>query len=111
MKKSLLIVPVMVSIFVFFSFNILHAQNIGMGTTTPHPTALLHIDLGTSTVKGFLVNGTYNGTSTVPDLGAGSRMMFYPGKAAFRAGYINNTQWDNTNVGRYSIAMGFTILS
>ena len=33
-------------------------------------------------------------------------MMFYPGKAAFRAGYVSNLDWDNANVGRYSAALG-----
>jgi hypothetical protein len=38
--------------------------------------------------------------------GAGTRMMWYPGKAAFRAGYINGTQWDDANIGLYSTAFG-----
>ena len=82
-------------------------QNVGIGTNTPNANALLHINTGASTTKGFLVNGTYNGSSTIPDLGAGSRMMFYPGKAAFRAGSVSGPQWDNSNVGLYSIAMGY----
>ena len=82
------------------------AQNVGIGTTTPNTSALLQINTGSSTTKGILVTGTYNAASTVPDLGAGSRMMFYPGKAAFRAGYVNGTQWDNTNVGFFSTAIG-----
>ncbi len=84
----------------------LNAQNIGIGTTTPNPASLLHIDLGSSTTKGFLITGDNNVGSTVPDLGAGPRVMFYPGKIAFRAGSVSGTQWDNANVGRGSIAMG-----
>ncbi len=84
----------------------LHAQNVGIGTTTPNSTALLHVDLGTSITNGLLVTGTLNTLATVPDFGAGSRLMFYPGKGAFRAGYVIGTQWDNVNVGDFSAAMG-----
>src|SRR6266404_2837894 len=84
-----------------------HTQNVGIGTATPEATALLHVYLGTSTTQGFLVNGTVDAASTVPNLGIGSRMIFYPGKAAFRAGYVNGTQWDNANVGLFSSAIGY----
>ena len=86
------------------------AQNVGIGTTAPNPAALLHVNLGTITTKGFLVTGTYNG-GTVPDLGAGARLMFYPGKLAFRAGNVNGTQWDNSNVGTSSVAKEFSLLA
>jgi hypothetical protein len=84
-----------------------NSANTGIGTSSPNTSALLHINTGTSTSKGFLVTGTYNGSSTVPDLGGGSRMMYYPGKAAFRAGSVNGTQWDNSNTGIYSFAAGY----
>ncbi|HMJ48263.1 MAG TPA: tail fiber domain-containing protein [Ferruginibacter sp.] len=91
----------------FLSFS-LPAQNVGIGTATPHANALLHVDLGTSPTKGILFSGTYNQfSSTLPDLGAGTRMMFYPGKSAFRAGTVSGNQWDNLNVGRYSTATGY----
>jgi hypothetical protein len=78
--------------------------NIGIGTGTP--SALLHVDLGSSNSQGLLITGSQNNNSSVPDLGAGSRLMFYPGKAAFRAGVVNGTQWDDLNIGQGSIAMG-----
>ena len=34
-------------------------------------------------------------------------MMWYPKKAAFRVGYVDGTQWDDGNIGYYSIAMGY----
>ena len=86
-------------------FTKLYAQ-VGIGTATPNAAALLHVDAGTSTTKGLLLTGTYNASATVPSLGAGTRLMFYPGKAAFRAGYVSGTQWDNAFVGLYSVAMG-----
>jgi hypothetical protein len=57
---------------------------------------------------GTLLGGDYDGgfSSRIPAEGSGTRMMWYPGKAAFRAGYINGTQWDDANVGNYSVAIG-----
>ena len=87
-------------------FTKLYAQ-VGIGTATPNAAALLHVAADTSTTKGLLVTGTYNSSATVPNLGAGTRLMFYPGKAAFRAGFVDGTQWDNSFVGPYSVAMGY----
>ena len=86
-----------------------NAQNVGIGTNSPNSSALLHIELNGNVTKGLLVSGNYNGSATVPSLGSGSRLMFYPGKAAFRAGFIDagGTQWDNANVGFFSAAMGY----
>lgn len=81
--------------------------NTGIGTSTPNATAKLHVALGTSTTDGLLVTGTYDVSSTVPNLGAGSRLMWYPGKSAFRAGRSLGTEWDNASVGRVSFASGY----
>jgi len=86
-------------------FSKLYAQ-VGIGTATPNAAAMLHVDAGTSLTKGLLITGTYNLSATFPDLGAGSRLMFYPAKAAFRAGFVSATQWNNGFVENYSIAMG-----
>jgi len=45
-------------------------------------------------------------TGVIPIEGAGTRMMWYPAKSAFRAGYVSGTQWDDVNIGIYSTAMG-----
>ena len=57
---------------------------------------------------GFLVTGTHGSGNAVDTeiTGAGTRMFFNPNSSSFRAGYINGTQWDDTNIGSYSIAMG-----
>ncbi|MFL5382039.1 MAG: tail fiber domain-containing protein [Longimicrobiaceae bacterium] len=58
---------------------------------------------------GILIGGIYDGDASftgVPAEGAGTRMMWYPRKAAFRAGGINGTQWDAANIGDYSVAIG-----
>src|SRR5687768_9426088 len=54
------------------------------------------------------------GIGIIPATGAGYRMMWYPYKAAFRAGGTDDggagNYWDDTNVGFYSWAGGnFTI--
>jgi hypothetical protein len=43
----------------------------------------------------------------IPMEGTGTRLMWYPGKGAFRAGRVNGTQWNDNNVGMYSVALGF----
>jgi|GEM_PF-3101415 len=45
-------------------------------------------------------------TGTIPATGAGSRMMWYPRKAAFRAGFVAGAAWDDVNIGNYSAAFG-----
>lgn len=55
---------------------------------------------------GLLVTGTHGSGDDVLISGAGTRMFFNPKKAAFRAGYANGIEWDNVNIGNYSIAMG-----
>ena len=56
----------------------------------------------------FVNDGTEN--DSIPAEGAGTRMMWYPEKAAFRAGQVgkfkDGTQWDASNVGAYSVAFG-----
>lgn len=57
----------------------------------------------------FLNNGTSSPPgvgNTVTISGEGTRLMWIPDKAAFRAGYINGTQWDETSIGAYSSAFG-----
>lgn len=55
---------------------------------------------------GFYVGGLL-GFGVIPKTGAGERMMWYPYKAAFRAGAVTNTQWDDANLGFYSAALGY----
>ena len=46
------------------------------------------------------------GSGTIPATGTGTRMMWYPAKAAFRVGGVNSSAWDDANVGGYSVAIG-----
>ena len=70
--------------------------NIGIGTTTP--AAKLHVNNGS-----LLLDGT---TGAIPATGAGTRLMWYPAKAAFRAGVVAGTQWDDANIGANSTVGG-----
>ena len=90
-----------------FFFQPAAQESIGIGTTTPHASALLHINAGLNGAKGLLVTGfDVYPSVTVPDLGSGNRLMFYPGKAAFRAGSVDGNEWNNNNVGHVSTAFG-----
>ncbi len=83
--------------------------NTGIGISTP--SALLHTH-GTGTSGGnVLFAGEYK-TSAIqqgnpPATGAGTRMMLYPDKAAFRSGRVTGTEWNKDNIGNYSVAMGY----
>lgn len=61
---------------------------------------------GVDTYGLLSATGTYGGTNSLSLSGAGTRMFWDPYKAAFRAGYINGTQWDDSNIGAYSVAFG-----
>jgi len=73
------------------------ANAVGIGTSSP--SAQLHVDGG-----GLLCTGATGGT---PVSGAGTRLMWIPSKAAFRAGGVPDDQWDNANIGDYSVALGY----
>jgi len=74
---------------------------------------------------GLLVQGTYTTTTpadSIPATGAGTRLMWYPAKAAFRAGRVfdntvagigtdGRTFWNPANVGNYSVAFGNNTLA
>lgn len=81
-----------------------------------HPTAVTSIvnsDADTTMEVNYngslLMPGTYNPTApndSIPAEGAGNRLMWYPAKAAFRAGQVGSTQWDASNIGLHSVAFG-----
>jgi hypothetical protein len=74
--------------------------NVGIGTADPK--AGLHV----SDTNGVLFTGTY-GEGEIPIEGVGTRMMWYPGKAAFRAGRVTeSTYWAADSIGDYSFATG-----
>ncbi len=80
-------------------FVIDEAGLVGIGRLAPR--ALLDVDGGD-----FIVSGTHSGIASVPVSGTGTRMFFDNEMSAFRAGWVNGTQWDNGNIGQYSFATG-----
>ncbi|MCF6269930.1 MAG: tail fiber domain-containing protein [Melioribacteraceae bacterium] len=73
-----------------------------LGINQDTPTAGLHMVSN----DGLLVQGTYNNGNSW-SLGAGTRMHWISGKAAFRVGVVTGTHWDDANVGDYSFATGY----
>lgn len=98
MKTFLLLIACLTSTL----FCMAQTGNVGIGTTTP--TARLHV---TDSSVLFNAAGTANFTGNPPITGAGRRMMWWPGRAAFRTGYVSGSQWDKDSIGVYSFAAGY----
>jgi hypothetical protein len=87
--------------------------NVGIGTGFDIPSALLHAH-GTGAGGGnVLFSGEFKsvGFGAPPASGAGTRMMWFPDKAAFRAGRVNGNLWDNSLIGLNSMAWGYNTLA
>ncbi|HOY32754.1 MAG TPA: tail fiber domain-containing protein [Bacteroidales bacterium] len=83
-----------------------NGTSIGIGTSIP--TALLQT-FGIGTGGGnVLFVGSYKSSNpgAAPASGAGTRMMWYPDKAAFRAGYVAEAYWDTDSTGYFSVGFG-----
>jgi hypothetical protein len=84
-----------------------HAALTGLGNDD-HPQYLL---AGVrDAADGFVVTGTV-GTGTLAASGAGTRFVWYPRRAALRAGRVGLDQWDDANIGNYSVAMGLNTIA
>ena len=79
--------------------------NVGVGTNAPEFRLTLDND-GGIIAKGVRFNGKILEAS-----GQGTRLIWYPRKAAFRAGFILGNQWDDANIGNYSAAFGFCTIA
>ncbi|MDR4504175.1 MAG: hypothetical protein MRK01_05180 [Candidatus Scalindua sp.] len=76
--------------------------NVGIGTSTPEFKFSLDND------GGIIAKGTYDSGTDLKTEGKGARLIWYPKKAAFRAGYVDDNQWDDKQIGIYSVAMGWS---
>jgi hypothetical protein len=77
--------------------------NIGIGTNAPR--GRLHVQEGSVV---FSAAGDIPvDKALLPDSGAGRRMMWYADKAAFRAGYVSGSDWNQNLIGNYSFATGY----
>ena len=67
------------------------------------------VTIATLISSGFKVNGVLlveGTTGATPVSGAGTRLMWVPAKAAFRAGVVTGTQWDDASIGTNSTVGG-----
>src|SRR2546427_6676556 len=56
-----------------------------------------------------IIKGVHGSGPNLPEAGSGTKLIWYPKKAAFRAGFVNFDDWDNTNIGEYSTAIGYDV--
>jgi len=80
-----------------------YSQNVGIGTNAPK--ARLHV--ADSSVVFTAGDPFLSVTPPVPVTGAGARMLWYAGKASFRVGFIDASQWDKDSIGTFSFASGY----
>lgn len=82
---------------------------VGISTSTINPEFALSIGDG----GGIISKGNLGQGEVLASSGSGTKLIWYPRKAAFRAGYISpgNTQWDDGNIGNNSFAVGQNTLA
>ena len=87
-----------------FSFTA-RAGNGGTARPLPSTGASLPAAIVLRQDGGFVAGGA-EGVGAIPASGPGVRSMWYPGKAAFRAGQVDDAEWNDVNVGLRSTAFG-----
>ncbi|OGX08629.1 MAG: hypothetical protein A2Z88_01685 [Omnitrophica WOR_2 bacterium GWA2_47_8] len=80
-------------------FTMNNNYSVGIGTQTP--AAKLHL----ANDGAIVAEGTLDSGVTVPS-GPGVRFMWNPRKMAIRSGQALNNEFDDANIGRYSVAFG-----
>lgn len=60
---------------------------------------------------GFVSTASRTSAETLAVSGAGRRFFWHGGKGALRAGEIESDDWDEANIGRWSVALGFDTLA
>lgn len=73
---------------------------VGLGTNTPEFKLTLEND------GGVIARGTFGAGASLTLSGSGSKLIWYPRKSAFRVGYVVGTEWDDVNIGSYSMITG-----
>lgn len=84
--------------------NIFNTNNGWVGIGTSAPQAALHV--ADSNVLFFAPGDAQLPLAPLGINGPGRRMLWFPGRAAFRVGYAIN-EWDQDSIGRYSFATGW----
>ncbi|MBN1779780.1 hypothetical protein JW948_01520 [bacterium] len=77
-------------------------DKVGIGTSSPEFRLSIDND------GGILAKGTYGSGAALSTSGTGTRMIWYPRKAAFRAGDVSSGEWNDGNIGDYSTATGYS---
>lgn len=84
-----------------------YSGTLGIGDPAP--------SFGISVNGGLLAKGQFGSANILAKTGAGTRFIWYPRKAAIRAGKILSTaptdQWNDSNIGNYSAAFGANTLA
>jgi len=65
-----------------------------------------NVVLQSFTGGGLLAPDQGASSGDIPATGAGIRLMWYPGKSAFRAGEVTGSEWNDANIGDFSVAFG-----
>ncbi len=81
---------------------------VGLGNSTPV------FKLTIQDNPTIIAKGTYGAGANLSGVNFGtknSRFIWHPRKAAFRAGQVDGTQWDEGSIGNYSVAMGKNTLA
>lgn len=91
------------------SIPFMHGQNGRVGINTATPAAALHVADSSVVFTGLFP--LPNPIPNTPVSGAGSRLMWYTGKAGLRTGSVDNNQWDASNIGTYSFASGYNTIA
>jgi len=81
--------------------SIINVSELGIGTTTPELSLTLDVN------GGILAKGIENAGDTLTSTGYGTRLIWYPRKSAFRAGFAGSTEWDDDSIGVGSTALGY----
>lgn len=74
------------------------------GNARPLPSSQVPATIGLRPDGSIVATGVEGGP--IPASGGGIRMMWHGGKAAFRAGFVDGTDWDEAAVGIGSVAFG-----
>lgn len=102
MQTSTFFKNLLVTVLFLFMLTDSQGQNVGIGTTVPK--ARLHVaDSSVLFSAPFALPAVAGPT---PITGAGTRLMWFSPKAAFRAGTVSGVEWNETNIGQYSTAFG-----
>lgn len=100
---------ILITLFAFALTCHVSAQFVGINTNTPQ--AMLHVADSNVLFTGPNPFVNYNPAQLPPVQGAGTRLMWYPQKGAFRAGWVEDNRWNKDSIGIFSIAMGHSTLA